>query len=459
MAVRRKRVAAKDAPVARGALGGAATVKGVKATPTQLRTIEACLQEGVELGCSRRVLVAVVMCITQESAAMPIGHGDAAGPDSRGPFQQREPWGPAVQRVDPAGSTRLFLTVDKGPGVRGWRAVHGSLKHAPAPLSRAINKVQISAHPDAYGRWEAEAAKTVDRFLQGTDLAGAETGGAARYDFVAGGDEDWWASTGSLTQDVEWSRWAAGNVLHFVSDRELAAQAPALVMDGDEPWLLGPPEFDGGPLRPVEQVDLQVAVGEWPVMPGAVVDWRGGILDGRWIVAAARRPSLDGPAVDVTLRRPRPARPEPAAEQGASVASSMEAAAGDVGDLEATGRAFTGPYVYGGGHGPPVGSLDPAAGLDCSSSSSAFLHRVDMFDQARAITSGVFATSWGQPGRGSKLTVWANPQHVFIEFHDGAAGVWKRFDTSPHGDGERGPRLRRTTRSTAGFTPRHWPGA
>lgn len=331
MAVRRPRARGAAAPVVRGVLGGAVTVKGEKATAVQRRTIEACLQTALELGCSRLVMIAVIMCITQESSATPINHGDAAGPDSRGPFQQRGPWGPLADRMDPAAATRLFLTSARGHGLNGWRAVHGSLKNAPSPLSHAINKIQISKYPDAYAQWQSEATRTVDVFLQTATTGPVEDAdagaAAARYDFQAGGDTDWWESTGNLASEVQWSRWAAGNVLHFVSDRELAAQAPALVMDGLEPWVLAPPAYEGGPLRVSEEMTLTVAAGRWPVMPGAVVSWTAEPLVGRWIVASVSR-VLGGPEVAVTLRRGRPVLPEPAAQKATPAGGGGDVAPG-----------------------------------------------------------------------------------------------------------------------------------
>lgn len=323
MAVRRQR-ASRTGEVVRGGLGGAAvTVKGKAATPGQRAVIEACLQVGVELGCSRRVLIAIVMCITQESSATAINHGDAAGPDSRGPFQQRDPWGPLAQRMDPAGATRLFLTSNRGHGLNGWRAVHGSLKNAPSPLSHAINRVQISAYPDAYGRWESEATRTVDAFLAGADLdggQGAAVGAAARSDFSRGqrgGEvESSWDAAGRLAEEVGWRRWAAGNVLGFVSDDELLRQAPGLVMTGAEPWITSRPHGEWGANRPAAEIEFSCLVEDWFLPPNALVEWAGpGGFDGRWLVSSVTGRGITAPDCDVVLRRPVLKQPEAAKER------------------------------------------------------------------------------------------------------------------------------------------------
>lgn len=452
-------------PPERGLGASAITVKGQRATADQRRVIDGVLGEAARLGASERVMVACVMAITQESTARALGHGDAAGPDSRGPYQQRTSWGPVSERMDPAGSTRLFLTVDKGPGVRGWRPVHGGLSVAPGNLSLAINAVQGSAHPNAYAQWEAEAKRTVATWRGSDGGLGSDGGPAARrYEFTrgerGGARETTWAATGRLAEEVGWLRWAAGNVFHFVSEQELRRAAPSVRITGDEPWLLALPEWEWGVARPIAELTLRVAADRWGVMPGGVVMMAtGGPEDGRWIVGGVSGTSLDSPEVEVRLRRPRALQPEPAAEQSGGSGGTGEGSP-QARLLEAC-RAMSGnhPYLLGGGHGPALDSIQSGQPLDCSSATSKALRDAGMFPGTTAIVSGAFASSWGRPGGGRTFTVWANDGHVFVEFHDAPGGA-RRFDTSPWGDGGSGAQLRRTARGDTGrFTARHWEGA
>jgi hypothetical protein len=115
-------------------------------------------------------------------------------------------------------------------------------------------------------------------------------------------------------------------------------------------------------------------------------------------------------------------------------------------------------YQLGGGHGIPLGQVSPSQKLDCSSSTSKALEMAgDLgFEPTDyAWVSGKFATSYGEPGRGRYFTVYANAEHVFVRLH---RSRWWRFDTSPHGDGGRGPKLRMLPRFTSGFRVRHWRG-
>lgn len=108
----------------------------------------------------------------------------------------------------------------------------------------------------------------------------------------------------------------------------------------------------------------------------------------------------------------------------------------------------------------PLGSVNIAQALDCSLSVARALQMAHLGFGAKqsAPVSGWMKNNWGKPGKGKFLTMYASDEHVFLEFK--IHGKFYRFDTSPHADPNQrsGPRLRRTQRSTAGFTPRHWPG-
>ncbi|HMS73459.1 MAG TPA: hypothetical protein PKB03_10535, partial [Baekduia sp.] len=109
----------------------------------------------------------------------------------------------------------------------------------------------------------------------------------------------------------------------------------------------------------------------------------------------------------------------------------------------AAGNAIAGlPYIYGGGHGS-----FRAAGYDCSGSISYALAAGGLLDSPLA--SGPFM-SWGKPGPGKWITVYANPGHAYMV----VAG--RRFDTSALRGG--GTRWTNEMRSSAGFVARPPPG-
>lgn len=69
------------------------------------------------------------------------------------------------------------------------------------------------------------------------------------------------------------------------------------------------------------------------------------------------------------------------------------------------------PYLYGGGHGQPLTEL--AAAYDCSSSTSYILHGAGAFGPYAEDSTQL--ESYGQPGPGAWITVYANSAHAFID--------------------------------------------
>ena len=100
------------------------------------------------------------------------------------------------------------------------------------------------------------------------------------------------------------------------------------------------------------------------------------------------------------------------------------------------------PYRYGGGHQTWVDTA-----YDCSASISFAFAAAGLI--SAPMVSGQLA-SWGQPGPGRWITIYANGGHTFMT----VAGM--RFDTS--GLRETGSRWQSAARSTAGFAVRHPPG-
>jgi hypothetical protein len=107
--------------------------------------------------------------------------------------------------------------------------------------------------------------------------------------------------------------------------------------------------------------------------------------------------------------------------------------------IEAGNVIARSPYKWGGGHGR---WLDK--GYDCSGSVSFALAAAGLLDGPLA--SGPLM-SWGEPGPGKWVTIYANDGHVFMV----VAGI--RFDTSAAK--VTGSRWENAMRSTGGFVARH----
>jgi hypothetical protein len=114
----------------------------------------------------------------------------------------------------------------------------------------------------------------------------------------------------------------------------------------------------------------------------------------------------------------------------------------------AAGNAIrTKPYKWGGGHRSFIDT-----GYDCSGAVSYVLNAAGMLSSP--MTSGGLASSWGIPGKGWWITVFAHSSHTYMK----VAGL--RFDTSGTGEKFRqgsGPRWRKTKRKPRGYAIKHFP--
>ncbi|QDY91782.1 hypothetical protein E7Y32_10130 [Arthrobacter sp. UKPF54-2] len=102
----------------------------------------------VQRGLPARAASIALATSMQESKLRNIGHGDQAGPDSRGLFQQRpsQGWGTEEEVMDPYHATNAFY--DALVKVPGYEVI---------PITEAAQKVQRSAYPGAYAQHEGMA--------------------------------------------------------------------------------------------------------------------------------------------------------------------------------------------------------------------------------------------------------------------------------------------------------------
>jgi cell wall-associated NlpC family hydrolase len=229
-------------------------------------------------------------------------------------------------------------------------------------------------------------------------------------------------------------------------------------------------DFDIDEGKAADTVTVNCRTSRWVAAPGAVVLLSDlGPADGRWLVSDLRRGIYDANAT-ITLTRAQKPLPEPAADTTTTTTSAdgTTTTAGDTASIAAaaasgdplarlyqcmqnlTARRF--PYVWAGGHasaGTPTGG-----GFDCSGSVGAVLACAGLgFQLGQPVPdSGTMAATWGEAGPGQRLTMYANPDHVFLVL-DG-----HHFGTGDWGKGWNGPGLNPNMHFTNGFTPRHWPG-
>ena len=137
-------VSASKSPVKVGGLSG-----------EQVANAQMIVAAGRKLEVSERGLLIALMTALQESSLQNIPYGDR---DSLGIFQQRDPWGSRAERLDVATATEFFFTGGRGgqPGlldIPGWTEMD---------LTVAAQRVQASAFPTAYAKWQGVASSLLD---------------------------------------------------------------------------------------------------------------------------------------------------------------------------------------------------------------------------------------------------------------------------------------------------------
>lgn len=133
------------------AAGSAAAATQVGAYgPEQLANAAAIVRTGQEMGLSVRDQTLAVMTAMGESSLRVIDRGDAAGPDSRGLFQQRAngAWGTLADRMSPTVSATNFYTA--------LARVQGRDAMEPTLVAHTVQRNADAYHYAKY--WDAAVA-------------------------------------------------------------------------------------------------------------------------------------------------------------------------------------------------------------------------------------------------------------------------------------------------------------
>ena len=149
----------QGAPAAPAASATPAAPSGQQAaalTAEQASNASLIIRIGRELGVSDRAIALALATGMVESGLRNLDGGDR---DSLGIFQQRPStgWGTPEQIMDADRSTRVFYGGQHDPNGQTTRGLLDIAGWEGMPFTAAAQAVQISAYPDKYGQWEAQA--------------------------------------------------------------------------------------------------------------------------------------------------------------------------------------------------------------------------------------------------------------------------------------------------------------
>ena len=111
---------------------------------------------GRQLGVSDYGIIVALSAAMQESSMRNINYGHL---DSVGLFQQRPSsgWGSIAQLTDPTYAAKLFYGGPSNPNKGKTRGLLDIAGWQSLTVTQAAQKVQVSAYPNAYAKWEASA--------------------------------------------------------------------------------------------------------------------------------------------------------------------------------------------------------------------------------------------------------------------------------------------------------------
>jgi hypothetical protein len=426
------------------------TVKHTAADARQIRTIERCLDAAMSVNSPERALIAVVMCITQESTAG----------KSSNPFQQNADWPGDPNDLENATINFLRRAPTYPGGFLAW--LH---KNPSKSLGDGVQEIQRAGAGQLYSQWQGEATNTVSKYLGGDSAGGSasvtpETT-KIKYQFERKADESTWDCISRLASEVNWRCFVAAGIVYFIAETDLLASKSRAEISSSTPGVIDTSFSRDGNL-PVDEVTVNAQARAWGAPPGSVVELVDhGPADGLYIVSKiSTKLRRSSNIADITLKRPAPPLPEPRADQktrsstgsgGLNVRSDRSS--GD--DMAARAKqeidrmdALHRSYLWGGGHG----SFSHNGPWDCSGAVSQVLHACGA-PISSPLVSGALAR-WGAAGPGESITIYANFEHVFMAVK--VNGQWRFAGTSHENPG--GGFGWHSARSRSGFTLRHPPG-
>lgn len=454
------------------AKGAKVTVKGARASASQIKVMNEVLDAATAAGASGKALTSLVAMIIIECVFQNVqGEGDDS--KSYGVIQAIPGRSSGIQGTftlaqakDIDYSVRSILKHsttgfenNKGGGLIGvarrhpdWTIgkiaalVNNGIVNGGEGATEYVNKVN--------GR-KAEAEKIISAYG-----VGGGAGDDGKYEFSRGQGkerEDSWTCIQRLAEEVNFRAFCSANTIYFLSDEDLIKSQPQLVIAEFDPGIKSFDfDFDSG--KRVQEATVVLRTSRWRVNPGAVIEVQeAGPANGRWLVQSFRR-NLNDLEATVELRRASKRLPEPKGESddgnssgdsGTTDNTIVNKAIARVNAIDAKKQR----YKWGGGHG----SFNDPSGYDCSGFVSSVLHAAGILNGSPLATGGL--VRWGKSGEGKIMTVWVNEtgvdtqSHTFMTFKVGGK---TRFAEA--GGAEKGKTGWHRPRSTAGFSPRHWPG-
>jgi hypothetical protein len=353
---------------------------------------------------------------------------------------------------DVAGQADCFL--QGGKGFQGGGAIRLANSGITDPEKIAETVEQGGVYPTSWSQLSNEVQKVIAAY-GGPSNTGAGVGGGTTtgsYAFTRGANETSYDCIMRLASEVAWYAFVRQNRLWFVSGNYLFSQAAQLTVEAGQNGVdFVNPNLDVGARDGIAQCMVYGRTALWTALPGMVVEVKNrGPASGKWVVAQVESHPRDATQQCViTLQKPIPARPEPATGGGkaTTTGSANAAAQGAPGGVYWAAQQLNAKklvYTKANRTMVPLNQITQGETLyDCSASVSWCLLRGG-FSLPGGVSWGGAAPVSGDftpgnaglvAGKGQYMTIWANSEHVFIEFNIPGVGHYQGNTVNPFGPG------------------------
>lgn len=430
-------------------------------TSKQLRTISVSMRIAEQVNAGERATMAMLVAGFGESNWSTSAREHVYGTHV-GVFQSNQ-----IPANDLKAQTWHFLK--GGRSFLSGGAIGYVRAHPTATLGMVAQAVEISdGSATYYDSFTKKARKVYDAW---GGVSGGGAGGTTyrkkKYQYRVKKKESYWGAIQRMAEEVNWRAFVTGGVFHYISEEDMFKSRPRWILSEEKAGVINI-DYDWDRRKKMATAEATVRISRWAIPPGVTVRIEDlGVANERWLVETTTRQLFSAEGV-VSLKQPIKELPEPAPE----IKSESTIDGGDYQGTQGE-RALAAardihkrryPYVWGGGHRtagrPDRGTgRDPGIGYDCSGGTAACCKAAGgIWPQAwmtNVPASGTMASSFGEPGVGKTLTLWASSGHVFLEAK--VDGRIYHLGTGRYGKPWSGFGVNGSIHPHSGFTPRHSP--
>lgn len=273
------------------------------ATKAQAEIIDRMLRTAESVGAATKVMEALVLAVIDESVVGTLS-------DNLLQIEPESVSGFSGDPTNPEQSAMGFLRGYEPAAPNALGVYKANPEYSPAQIATTVQRNAAGAGP--YERFTEEARAWVAAYGGGGEVATRDT---TRYAFQQSKTESNWHCMVRLASEVRWRCFESAAWIYFLDEPTLLRSSRRMRVSDSAPGIIDT-SFDYDVGKEVTEVTVECLAKTWAAPPGSVAAVsRHGPADGLYLVEQIEsKPSSRKEVVNVTLRKPTEALPEPAAK-------------------------------------------------------------------------------------------------------------------------------------------------